>query len=54
MYTPCELVDIMDNAILKAKSVDERGGIALGFVLLGMTSPIWYPIYVGGCIIKNL
>ena len=52
MYTPCELSNMATDVIDDAKDVDIEGSLIIGFLFLGIISPIWYPIYAGSCIIQ--
>ncbi len=53
MYTPCELTDKASEVIYDAKDPDIEGCLIIGFLFLGILSPIWYPIYTGGCLIRH-
>ncbi len=50
MYTPCELTDKAADALYDAKDPDIEGCLIIGFLFLGVLSPVWYPIYAGGCL----
>ena len=53
MYTPCELSNMAADVIDDTKDVDIEGSLIIVFLFLGIISPIWYPIYAGGCLIKH-